>query len=318
MRKIIIDSREAIPVRLIPFMTEWGDFAPDGLARMLTHGDKFHHIKMTAYLLLSNGDYREMYPKEWDAANINLKALTKKLKNEDEKEQVENLNFKVWRNDSLEELPFPVFVWLDDLRTAFDNVMTHKIFATDDDGGEIGRTVPTERRGDKKLNLFPLMTFKQTEIVFEGFPSFPFTHESIAQLDHPNELGDELEAIAPVVSTDQKGDASELHLDFLLAPHEYLDEIYMLFDPLPKDGISKMFAIEGVKWSELFERGARNGLKLTRANHKKPYSYNPAKVATWLVGQGLLSQGHANRKLANNLPPRSRDHKHLITDELPD
>lgn len=176
MGKIIIDGREALPIRLIPFIAGWGDFAPDGMVRMLAHRDKFYRVRMTAYQLLNDGTYREMYPKEWDVVMTYLEVLTNKLKKEDEERQVENLNYETWQKQAIEKLPSSAFVWLDDFNAAFDNVKKQTIFATFDgktrkNFPDFREYFPAERAGDKELNLSPLMTTDQTEIIFEGFVS---------------------------------------------------------------------------------------------------------------------------------------------------
>jgi len=104
--------------------------------------------------------------------------------------------------------------------------------------------------------------------------------------------------------------------------HEHVEqEVYDLFDPLPKDGIENIFILSADRlenkeqWSKWIFRAARNGLKQARTDCQ-PYQYNPAKVADWLVNNGKLDRARANRLLVKNLPPRSRDEKHLITGEL--
>lgn len=122
---------------------------------------------------------------------------------------------------------------------------------------------------------------------------------------------------SPAAQTPEQA-SDEQAQDQELAPHEYTAEQQALFDPLPQTGIADLFDIADVQWARLFERAARNGLHLAREGSSKPHQYNPARVASWLVRCGHLKQGHANNRLANNLPPRSQDSKHSITGELPD
>jgi hypothetical protein len=81
--------------------------------------------------------------------------------------------------------------------------------------------------------------------------------------------------------------------------------ISILFDKVDSNG-----------WNKSFSRASRNGLSDAREGDTHPYQYNPAKVADWLVREGHYSREHVDRKLANNLPERSKDKKHLITGEL--
>ena len=104
-----------------------------------------------------------------------------------------------------------------------------------------------------------------------------------------------------------------------LPPHQYTPEQQALFDPLPRDGITELFDIPGLGWKKLFDRAARiPGLKDAREGNTKPFQYHPAKVASWLVREGYIKQHLADTRLANNLPARNKDSKHLITGDLPD
>ena len=94
-------------------------------------------------------------------------------------------------------------------------------------------------------------------------------------------------------------------------------EICDLFNPMNRKAIMTLFyKISKDDWVKYFGRAARNKLKEAREGKTKPYQYNPVKVSNWLVKKGLCSQEHVNRKLAKNLPERSKDKKYLITEEL--
>ena len=91
-------------------------------------------------------------------------------------------------------------------------------------------------------------------------------------------------------------------------------EIHTLFDPMYKKAITLLFdRVTELRWKELFNRAKRNGLKDIRETNGK---YNPAKIAEWLVNKGAYTKEHVDRKLANNLPERSKDKKYLITGDL--
>ena len=110
----------------------------------------------------------------------------------------------------------------------------------------------------------------------------------------------------------------------------YSPDYCHLFDPLTKEGIKILFEFttdfydetkgKNIKkhhdyWPNQFRRASRNGLKNAREGGID--LYNPAKVATWLVEKGKLTLAHANRKLANALPARSKHHRNLFT-EIPE
>lgn len=94
-------------------------------------------------------------------------------------------------------------------------------------------------------------------------------------------------------------------------------EICGLFDPINKVAISTLFnKVTQNEWRSYFERAARNGLSDARQGDVRPFQYNPAKVADWLVQDGLYTREHADRKLAKNLPERNKDKMHLITGDF--
>lgn len=122
---------------------------------------------------------------------------------------------------------------------------------------------------------------------------------------------------APTTSAYMEGsDAAPEQLE----PHEVErndkpgQEICDLFDAMNQAEIAALFEkVSQDDWKNHFERAARNGLKEARQGDASPYQYNPAKVADWLVCKGLYARDYADRRLANNLPKRSKDYKHLIT-----
>jgi hypothetical protein len=94
-------------------------------------------------------------------------------------------------------------------------------------------------------------------------------------------------------------------------------DICSLFDPMSIAAIGALFdKLDKAGWKKHFERAIRNGLSDARESDVQPYQYNPAKVADWLVNKALYTREQAERKLANNLPPRSKDSKHKILGEL--
>jgi hypothetical protein len=93
-------------------------------------------------------------------------------------------------------------------------------------------------------------------------------------------------------------------------------DLAALFDPVTVAALEKMFPASN-KWSNWAERAARN--KLQKAREERGL-FNPYKASVWFLTQGVegWDTARCNRVLANNLPARSIDRKHLLTGELPD
>lgn len=95
-----------------------------------------------------------------------------------------------------------------------------------------------------------------------------------------------------------------------------LDEMLVnLFDPVTIEFVAKMFPVKDDKWKRWAERAADNGLKGARTGRGK---FNPYLAALWFLtkGENDWDLARCYRVLANNLPPRSRDQRHLLADEL--
>jgi hypothetical protein len=98
------------------------------------------------------------------------------------------------------------------------------------------------------------------------------------------------------------------------------------FDPLPLSGIADMFRLDtddnknSERWRKLAERANRNGLSEARMELGRGSAesrFDPLMVADWLVEHGIkgMTRERVNRILANNLPERSQDLKHLFDPE---
>ncbi len=103
-------------------------------------------------------------------------------------------------------------------------------------------------------------------------------------------------------ATDNKND--ETNHDRLLAD---------LFDPVTVPALEKMFSTNENKWKGWTERAARNGLKAARQDRAM---FNPYLAGMWFLNKGVNGWDLARfyRVLANNLPERSLDLKHLLVD----
>jgi len=89
----------------------------------------------------------------------------------------------------------------------------------------------------------------------------------------------------------------------VISEHEYPKEICNLFDPIPKSALKLNFQIPNFNWDEAYNRAARNGLSKARDGRGK---FNPAKIASWLIQKGCITQQRADAILKKALPPRSK------------
>ena len=113
-------------------------------------------------------------------------------------------------------------------------------------------------------------------------------------------LPDDKQGNAATLKQEQKADADE--------------ELAKLFDPVKAATLGEMFHDYG-KWTGYAERAKRNGLSAAKVGRSL---FNPYRAAVWWVSQGPPGWDWARclRVLANNLPARSLDSKHLLTGEF--
>lgn len=101
------------------------------------------------------------------------------------------------------------------------------------------------------------------------------------------------------------------------APDEVLAT---LFDPVSTEQLAKMFPvgkadISFAQWKLWQDKAKANGLIGSRVGRGR---FNPFIAGEWFVKKGAEGWDNARlyRALSNNLPPRSKDNKHLLTGEI--
>lgn len=95
---------------------------------------------------------------------------------------------------------------------------------------------------------------------------------------------------------------------------DYDAELAALFDPVKVATLKAMFPDE--KWGRYADKAPRNGLKVARVGHG---IFNPYLAARWWLHKQAPDGWRWERcvrTLANNLPARSRDSKHLLTGDF--
>ena len=155
-----IQGREAVPVRALPFITNW-DLSPEPLAELLNDTSARWHtdsVKQrppwsTTYQLLPSGQFRKIKPREWDQVVVALKGFDSRL---DATEHDEHDGYAQWRKNAMTHFPAGCFVWKDEFETSVNN--PNKVFWPDPD-----------ETGAGELNYTPLFLDDTREMVMAGF-----------------------------------------------------------------------------------------------------------------------------------------------------
>jgi len=121
---ILIDGREALPLRAIPDVTSWRE-SPDSIVRTLAapktrkFGNglevRLRHNDLFAYQMDAQGNFAQVPPSQWESWVVTLDSLTKKSK-ADERKGAEGENHAPWRIEAVLKLPDNVFFWLDEFQ----------------------------------------------------------------------------------------------------------------------------------------------------------------------------------------------------------
>lgn len=172
-----VDGRECVPVRLLPFMTDWLPLSPDVVAKLFSGRDSFGRaFTMSSFQLHTNGRYTALKQRSWDAIDNDLETLATDLKRREEFEfQLE----REWRESSIKRLPAAVFVWKDELIAEYERIYTRRV------------KFLNTRPGDGELSFAPYVPPEQMQVVFEGFDYGPRASDSsdpgsstVGQADH--------------------------------------------------------------------------------------------------------------------------------------
>lgn len=204
MKLPVVAGRECIPVRLLPFLTNWRPISPDVVASLFSkrHPWPSRQDKWTlvSHGLQPDGSHHPLTPAAWDRFDDDLTLLAREL------QQTEVFNFQaypLWRQRSVQILPAGVFVWRDEFElqyartwgsTAFLNLNSAAGTGSESDGTEVDEYLrlidageeeeaaaladrmevdaeanTVRREGDGELDFHPILVGNESAVVFEGF-----------------------------------------------------------------------------------------------------------------------------------------------------
>ena len=173
---VVIEGREAIPVRAIPYVTGWRwprGISPDSLAKTLgRHPNErtpFDGLRTSSAYKMYLGKSVAVRPEEWNMVVVQLEGFSADLEArfpEDEQGRRDARGYAAWQSNAAQKLPSGVFVWLDELEKDFHRYFDWK-----------ARQVPADSLGSRDLNLAPLLlTDDVRRMVSEGFEEFTGIH----------------------------------------------------------------------------------------------------------------------------------------------
>jgi hypothetical protein len=117
---VLIEGREAIPVRAIPFLANWRFMSPDIVAHVLggTGGSNVGLFGDMQSNRIEDGKIQHLKKDDWvQFPLMELQALSEKIKADESSHAV---GYSEWRKQSLKVLPAGVFVWKDEYQALHD------------------------------------------------------------------------------------------------------------------------------------------------------------------------------------------------------
>jgi hypothetical protein len=117
---VLVECREAIPVRAIPLLTNWQVMSPDEIASALAHEENYENFYgMDAYSL-ENGEVTPIPATWWERFPCrHLKAISERLKATEISHAV---GYQSWTEESQLVLPAGAFVWKDEFEMCYQKV----------------------------------------------------------------------------------------------------------------------------------------------------------------------------------------------------
>jgi len=152
---VLIDGRDAVPVRAIPFVTGWR-LSPDAVAKEFSNLDRPSRSRsgLRAFQFDASDGHPAINPVEWDQILVRLNALDQRLSQSSSGERDE-ISYALWREQSPSCLPRGCFVWRDEFEAAYLGGRT--------------RAAYHEAHEVLKVNFSPLVPPELESVVMEGF-----------------------------------------------------------------------------------------------------------------------------------------------------
>lgn len=152
----VLSGRTCVPVRLLPFLTNWDLLPPDVVAQLFASNKKHPLLgfRLVSFNLDSDGKVNPVRSAFWVNYALDLEQLGQQFSQSDQGHQA-------WRAQAVKLQPAGVFVWLDDLQTVIGR--RHQLTS---------RLSGNPEAPNDELDLQPPVSPAELAVVFDGFNSF--------------------------------------------------------------------------------------------------------------------------------------------------
>lgn len=128
MKLPVVDGRECVPVRLLPFLTRGQTLSADNAAQVFSWRHPFGAVRRWAketHQLHPDGSHSALQPRDWDEVVERIAVLERELK---ERETFAGQLAHEWDLRSVELLPAGVFIWRDELEAEYARMFGNQAF----------------------------------------------------------------------------------------------------------------------------------------------------------------------------------------------
>lgn len=165
---VVIDGREAIPVRAIPMLTNWEQMSPDELADALAGDDHSHQFRSLSAYRLEHGKVVSIPALWWENGPCRkLKALSDRIR---ATEITHETGYQDWQRQSLLSLPAGAFVWKEEYVPLHERKFNLESITFLSSNTSSGVMAPDEQQRRTVLDFNPFIDDPETgRVVMEGF-----------------------------------------------------------------------------------------------------------------------------------------------------
>lgn len=150
---ILIEGREALPIRAIPYVTSWQE-SPDSIVRSLAETTTIkvgknleipNRYSLVAYTMDDRERYEPIPASQWKDRIVAINSLATKLR-ADERSNAADENHGPWRVAAVLNLPDDVFLWLDEFQSWYTT--TRPMLSCDSNADRMSTLLAERERTD--------------------------------------------------------------------------------------------------------------------------------------------------------------------------
>lgn len=188
---IDINGRKAIPVRGIPFLTDWTVLAPLELAERLSSQGCDGEIRGLTSYRVDGVDVQAIKPSWWIDASVAVDSIHDVSK-------ANNASHREWQLTAIQTLPEAAFVWLDEFEVCFSQSFL------DQDSDSASEELANLKPAMLGLNFTPFIERDMLALVMQGFQHLVRPEQTAAAAPVVTELVTAIES-APYPAIKKEG-----------------------------------------------------------------------------------------------------------------